>query len=148
MRSHVTSIFLYACESWILTAELQRRIQAMEMRCYHNLLHISYKDHVTYEEVRAKIQQEIGTHEDLMIVKRCKLQSCFLFIRSSQNYLARHSERGKKTRQTEEEVGRQHQGMDGPGVRQVPEGSGEQGEMEKTGCKIICGAPVTFAVKD
>ena len=36
--------------------------------------------------------------------------------------------------------------MDRPGVRQVPEGSGEQGEMEKTGCKIICGAPTTLAV--
>ena len=34
-----------------------------------------------------------------------------------------------------------------PGVRQVPEGSGEQGKMEKTGCKIICGAPTTLAVK-
>ena len=31
MRSLVTSIFLYACESWILTAELQR-IQAAEIR--------------------------------------------------------------------------------------------------------------------
>ena len=30
MRSLVTSIFLYAYESWTLTAELQRRIQAME----------------------------------------------------------------------------------------------------------------------
>ena len=46
-----------------------------------------------------------------------------------------------------EEVGRQHQGMDRPGVRQVPESSGEQGKMEKTGCKIICGAPMTLAVK-
>ena len=34
--------------------------------------------------------------------------SCFPFIRSGQNHLARHSERGKKTRQTEEEVGRHH----------------------------------------
>uniref|UniRef100_UPI003AF6AD13 hypothetical protein n=1 Tax=Thiolapillus sp. TaxID=2017437 RepID=UPI003AF6AD13 len=34
MRSLVTSIFLYACESWTLTAEFQRRIQAMEMRYY------------------------------------------------------------------------------------------------------------------
>ena len=34
-----------------------------------------------------------------------------------------------------------------PGVRQVPEGSEEQGRMEKTGCKIICGAPTTLAVK-
>ena len=33
-----------------------------------------------------------------------------------------------------------NQRMDRPGVRQVPEGSGEQGKMEKTGCKIICGA--------
>ena len=45
------------------------------MRCYRKILYISYKDHVTNEEVRAKIQQAIGPHEDLlMIVKRCKLQ--------------------------------------------------------------------------
>ena len=29
----------------------------------------------------------------------------------------------------------------------VPEGSGEQGKMKKTDCKIICGAPTTLAVK-
>ena len=47
----------------------------MEMRCYHKILHISYKDHVTNEEVRAKIQQAIGPPEDLLTtVKRCKLQ--------------------------------------------------------------------------
>ena len=73
--------------------------------------------------------------------------SCLPFIRSGQNHLARHSEREKKTRQTEEEVGRQHQGMDRPGVHQVPEGSEEQGKMEETGCEIICGAPTTLAVK-
>ena len=75
MRSLVTSIFLYACESWTLTAELQRRIQAIKTRCYSKILHISYKDHVTNEEVRAKIQQAIGPHEDLLtIVNRRKLQ--------------------------------------------------------------------------
>ena len=75
MRFLVTSIFLYACESWTLTAELQRLIQAMEMRCYHKMLCISYKDHVINKEVHAKIQQAIGPHEDLLtIVKRCKLQ--------------------------------------------------------------------------
>ena len=63
------------------------------------------------------------------------------------SHLARHSERGKKTKQTEEEVGRQHQGMNRPGVHQVPEGSGEQGKMEETGCKIICGAKTTLTVK-
>ncbi len=75
MCSFVTSIFLYACESWTLTAELRRRIQAMEVRCYRNILHVLYKDHVTNEEVRSKIQQAIGPHEDLLtIVKRRKLQ--------------------------------------------------------------------------
>ncbi|WP_419651063.1 hypothetical protein, partial [Thiolapillus sp.] len=75
MRSLVTFIVLYACESWTLTAEIQRRIQAMEMKCYRKILHISHKDHVTNEEVRAKIQQAIGPHEDLLtIVKRRKLQ--------------------------------------------------------------------------
>ena len=73
VSSLVTSIFLYACESWTLTAELQRRIQAMEMRCYHKILRISYKDHVTNEEVHAKIQQAIGPHKDLTIVKRHRL---------------------------------------------------------------------------
>ena len=75
MRPLVTAIFPYACESWVLTAELQRRIQAVEMRCYRKILHISYKDHVANEEFCAKIQQAIGPHEDLLsIVKRCKLQ--------------------------------------------------------------------------
>ena len=47
----------------------------MEMRRYRKILHISYTDHVTNEEVRAKIRQEIGPHEDLLtIVKRRKLQ--------------------------------------------------------------------------
>ena len=47
----------------------------MEMRCYHTILHISYKDHVTNEEVRSKIQHAIVPHEDLLtIVKRRKLQ--------------------------------------------------------------------------
>ena len=134
-----------------LTAELQRRIQAMQMRCYRKILRISYKDHVTDEDVRAEIQQTIGPLEDLLtIVKRRKLQWYGHVFRSSglaKNHLARHSERGKKTRQTEEEVGRHHQEMDRPGVRQVLEGSGKQGKMKETGCKIICRAPTTLAAK-
>ena len=69
------------------------------------------------------------------------------FIGSGQNHLARHSEREKKTRQTEEEVGRQHQVMDTPGVHKVSDGNGEQGKMEETGCEIICGALTTRTVK-
>ena len=83
------------------------------------------------------------------------------FIRSGQKHLARHRERGRRQ---EEEVGRQHQGiiiiiiiinlvtarvvgMDRPGVCQVPEGCGEQGKMDETGCEVFCGAVMTLAVK-
>ena len=73
MRPLVTSIFLYACELWTLTVELQRRIQAIEIRCYRQILRISWKDHVTNDEVCAKIQHAIGQHEHLLtIVKRRK----------------------------------------------------------------------------
>ena len=73
--------------------------------------------------------------------------SYFLLSRSGQNHLSRNSKRGKKTRQTKEEIRRQHQEMDRARFEQVPEGSGEQGKLEKTGCKIICGASKTLSVK-
>ena len=77
MRTLVTSIFLYACESWTLTAELQRRIRAMEIRCDRKIIRISHKDHYTDEKVCVKTQQAIGPHEDpLTIVKRRKLKWC------------------------------------------------------------------------
>ena len=120
------------------------------MGCYCKILHISYKDHVTNEEVRAKIQQTITTWrslDDRKATQNAVVWSCPPFIRSGQNHLARYNERGKKTRQTKEDVGRQHQGVDSSGFHQVPEGSGDQGKMEKTGCKIICGAPTTLTVK-
>ena len=67
----------------------------MEMRCYCKILHISYKDHVTNDEVRAKIQQAIGPHEDLTIAETqtAVVWSCFPSIRSGQNHLARHGEK-------------------------------------------------------
>ena len=43
------------------------------MKCYHKILRISYKERVTNEEVCAKIQQAIGPHKDLTIVKKHKL---------------------------------------------------------------------------
>ena len=56
----------------------------MEMRCYRKILHISYKDNVTNEEVRAKIQQAIGPHKDLLtIVKRRSMQRYSHVFRSS-----------------------------------------------------------------
>ena len=51
MRSLVTFIFLYACKSWTVTAELQKRIQAMQMRCYCKIPHISYKAQMDHTKI-------------------------------------------------------------------------------------------------
>ena len=98
-----------------------------------------------------EIQQATGPHGDLLtIVKRRKLQ-CYCHV-------SRSSGLAKTILQGTVKGGRRQDGQrkrwednirewTGLGVRQVPEGSGEQGKMEKTGCKIICGAPTTLAVK-
>ena len=72
MRTLILSTFFYTCESWTLTAEIARRIQPLEMRCYRRLLNISY--HVTNEEGCNRIQKATGLHDDLTMVKKRKLR--------------------------------------------------------------------------
>ena len=61
-------------------------------------IRISYKDHITNKEVRAKIQQAIGPYDDLLTtVKRRKLKWYRIFLPIIRS--------GQTTRQTKEEVG-------------------------------------------
>ena len=84
IRTLILSTLLYACESWTLKAEIERWIQTLEMRCYRRLLNISYKDHVTNHEVRNRIQNATGVHDDLLtMVKKQKLRLYGHISRSS-----------------------------------------------------------------
>ena len=76
MRALVIAIFLYACESWTLTAELERKIGVMEMRCYRKLLGgITYLDRVTNDNVRRMIKEAMGPYDELLsIVKKRRLR--------------------------------------------------------------------------
>ena len=123
----------------------------MEMRCYRKILHISYKDHVTNEEVRAKIQQVIGPHEDLLtIVKRRKLQWYGHVSRSSglaktilQGTVKGGRRQGGERKRWEDNI-REWTGLEfGKSQRAVE----NREKWKKTGCKIICGAPTTLAVE-
>ena len=58
-------------------------------------------------------------------------------MRSGQNHLAKHSDGGKKTRQTEEEVGRQHQGMGRRGGREVGGWGGGWGQWRTEKCRKL-----------
>ena len=66
LQSLVNSMFLYACETWTITKELQRKITTLEMRCLRRLLNISYRDRITNIEVRNRVTKEIGPHSELL----------------------------------------------------------------------------------
>ena len=84
MCSLAMSTFLYACESWTTTADIERRIHALEMKSFRKLFGISYRDHITNEEVKARIGNAIGPYADLLTaVKRRKLKWYGRVTRSS-----------------------------------------------------------------
>ena len=68
----VITIFLYACENWTLTAELQRRIQSLELRCFRKILGISNKDRFTNEHLRKTINKHIGDRTVRRSPGKCK----------------------------------------------------------------------------
>ena len=118
--------------------------------CYHKILHISYKDHVTDKEACAKIQQAIGPRKDpLTIVNRRKLQWYGHVSHSSglAKIILQGTVKGKEDKADRRRGQQTNQEMDRPGVCQVPEGSREHRKMKETGCEIICGAPTTLVVK-
>ena len=85
--------------------------------------------------------------DDLKETQTAVVWSCFPFIRSGQNHLARDSEMGEEDKADRGRGGKTTPGNGQVGARQVPEGGGEQENMEETSCETICGAPTTLAVK-
>ncbi|GFO09575.1 endonuclease-reverse transcriptase [Plakobranchus ocellatus] len=112
----VISIFLYTCETWTLTTDLESSIKAMEMRSFRRLLGISYRDHITNEELRRRNRQAVGTHDDLLtVVKQRKLEmvwTCHTITGACQDIVAMYCAWDETERQVEEKMGRQHFRMD------------------------------------
>ena len=111
-RALVISILLYECESWTLTAELEKKIQAAEMRCFRKILEITYRDHVTNNDLRNRIKQAIGPYEVLLAtVKRRKLKWYGHVSRSSglaktilQGTVQGGRRRGRQTKRWEDNI--------------------------------------------
>ena len=108
----------------------------MEMRCYRNMLHIKYKGHITNEEARA-------------LVMRRKLQwyghvsrSLGLAKTILQGTVIGGRRQGGQRKRLGDNINEWTSMEFAKSQRAV-----ENGKMEETGCKIICGAPTTLAVK-
>ena len=108
------------------------------MRCYRRLLNISYKDHVTNEEVRKKILAAIGEYDELLtLVKKRKLRWFGHVSRSSglaktilQGTVKGKRKRGRQKKRWEDNI-KEWTGMDLPA---------QLGQLKT----FICGAPTTF----
>ena len=110
------------------------------MRCYWRLLNISYKDHVTTEEVRRKIQAAIGEYDELLtLVKKRKLRWFGHVSRSSglAKTILQGTVKGKRKRQKKrwEDNIKEWAGMD------FASSTGAAENMTKW--KEICGVPTT-----
>ena len=122
------------------------------LSCYHKILHISYKDHVTNVEVHAKIQQAIGPYEDrLTIVKTPKLQwyghvsrSSGLAKTSLQGTVKGGRRQGRQRKRWKDNI-REWTGLEFAKSQRAME---NRGKNEETGCDIICGAPTISRLRD
>ena len=131
MRTLILSTFLYACESWTLTAEMERRIQALEMRCYRRpeYFECSWNAWWSPDHGKEKETQMVWPHLKILGHER---QFC----------------RGQwKEQEGEEDRRRDGKITSRNGVWRFPEGSGRQGRVERYCCNVICGAPTTSEVK-
>ena len=126
-----------------LDCRVEKRIQAFEMRCNWRLLSISYKDHVTNEEVCRKTEAAIGEYDELLtLVKKRKLRWFGHVSRSSG--LAKTNLQGT-VKGKEKEADRRRGGKAIPNNEQewtLPAQLGQlkQDKRERDCCKFICGA--------
>ncbi|KAK2178941.1 hypothetical protein NP493_522g01034 [Ridgeia piscesae] len=102
MRSLVMSIFLCTCEYWTLTADTERRIQAIEMRCLRKL---TYRDSAIRWAPRRPLDHSKATQTEMVRVYNKIYRAC-------QDNPAGHSTKREKEGQTEKEMGGQHPRMD------------------------------------
>ena len=73
MRSLAMSIFVCACGTSTITAGIERRIQALEMRCFRKIVSVWYRDHITNEEVKTRIGNAIGPYEGFLISVKTRI---------------------------------------------------------------------------
>ena len=55
LSCYINSVLMYGSESWTITEEIRRRLDAFEMWCYRRILKISWTDRVTNIEVLRRV---------------------------------------------------------------------------------------------
>ena len=87
LECYIHSTMMYCCETWTITNEIKRRIEAFEMWCYRRILKISWKDHVTNEEVLRRVGEERKLNQKIY---RRKLKFAGHVIRGSSGEMTKN----------------------------------------------------------
>ena len=58
LKCYIWSVLLYGSESWTISAEMKRKLEAMEMWCYRRMLKISWMEFVSNEKVLGQVKEE------------------------------------------------------------------------------------------
>ena len=101
----------------------------MEMRCFCKLLGISYKDHITNEQVTNTIQQAIRPFENLFEIVKSSMamfQDCMDQLKPYFKALPMEKEKGEDRRNGQE-------------FCKITMGYRGQENMERAGWKVFCG---------
>ena len=123
LRAIILSVAFYGCQSWTLTKELEARIKSFEFKCYRRLLRIPYTEHKSNEEVKNRIELEVGKVVNLLeVVRKRKLQWFGHVVRQGADSLAKTILEGM---------------VDGKRNRGRPEKSWMNNIIEWTGMKVV-----------
>ena len=58
LKCYIWSVLLYGSESWTISAEMKRKLEAMEMWCFRRMLKISWTEFVSNEKVLGQVKEE------------------------------------------------------------------------------------------
>ena len=58
LKTLVWSILLYGCETWCIGGSDYNKLEAFEMWCFRRMLRVSWRDHITNEEVLSRIKEK------------------------------------------------------------------------------------------
>ena len=76
-KSFILSHLLSGSKIWPLSADLERRIQASEIKCYGRMLGMSCRKRKTNESVWQQTEVLVGRHEILVSTLERRKLSCF-----------------------------------------------------------------------
>ena len=73
VRCYVLSTLWYASDTWVISADVERKITSLEIWIYRRMMRISYKDHISNESIL------VGLCEKPKLMKTGKKRKCKYF---------------------------------------------------------------------